>query len=74
MPALESFKSYSKALREVYRVTDQIEEERSGLSGLQQLVSFLTLSLRSPQAAQAMQALHQQLAAKTEKIKQLVQR
>jgi hypothetical protein len=57
-PALESFRTYSKALQEVYRITDLMEEGRSGLSGLQQLVSFLTISLKSPQAAQAMQCLH----------------
>ena len=72
VPALESFKTYSKALQEVHHITDLIEEERSGLSGLQQLVSFLTMTLTSPQAPQAMQALHQQLVAKKEKIRQLV--
>ena len=46
--SFESFKSYSKALQEVHRITDHIEEERSGLSGLQQLVSFLTLTLSTP--------------------------
>ena len=71
-PALESFRSYSKALQEVHRITDLIEEERSGLNGLQQLVSYLTISLTSTQAAQAMQCLHQQLVTKRERIKQLV--
>ena len=69
-PSLESFRSYSKALQEVHRITDLIEEERSGLNGLQQLVSYLTISLTSPQAA--MQCLHQQLVTKRERIKQLV--
>lgn len=71
-PALESYQHYSEALQNQNKLTDEIEEQQRELQQLDQLVSFLTLQLTSPEAVLPMQGLHQEVVNKKNKIKELV--